>query len=234
VAVDDLAAEVLARALPGRAIRTYPAVLSTAADALAWARAGGPAGAVVVADYQASPRGRGGLEWRVAPGEGLCFSLVLRPELSIRDEGWTYVAASLGLSDALEAAPLEWPDTVVDRAALGVHTEAGHGGVQWAVVNAFVPGAPPPRAELLARVVSAVEARAGEPRTRVLAEYLRRCTTIGRRVTARVIPLGPNELRVTGVAATVKTDGSLVVETDDARRIAVLPHHLGFLEPERR
>ena len=41
---DDLAAETLAAALPGRPLRSYPALLSTHADALAWARAGGPAG----------------------------------------------------------------------------------------------------------------------------------------------------------------------------------------------
>ena len=57
---DDLAADALAADLPGRPLRSYPALLSTEADALAWARAGGPGGAVVVAGYQASPRGRAG------------------------------------------------------------------------------------------------------------------------------------------------------------------------------
>ncbi|HWH34036.1 MAG TPA: hypothetical protein VNT56_01805 [Acidimicrobiales bacterium] len=56
--VDDLSAGVLAAALPDRPLRSYPAPLSTEADALAWARAGAPVGAVVVADYQAAPRGR--------------------------------------------------------------------------------------------------------------------------------------------------------------------------------
>ena len=64
----DLDPDVLAQALPGRPVRSYPALLSTDADAQAWARTGASAGAVVVADYQASPRGRGGLPWTVRPG----------------------------------------------------------------------------------------------------------------------------------------------------------------------
>ncbi|MDQ4130536.1 MAG: hypothetical protein M3133_06040, partial [Actinomycetota bacterium] len=76
--------------MPGRPVRTYPAILSTSADAFAWARAGAPEGALVVADYQAAPRGRAGLPWEVRPGEGLGFSLVLRPELPPEREGWLY------------------------------------------------------------------------------------------------------------------------------------------------
>lgn len=52
----DLSAHALAEALPGRPVRSYPAMLSTEADALAWARAGADDGAVVVAGYQAAPR----------------------------------------------------------------------------------------------------------------------------------------------------------------------------------
>ena len=58
---DDLSAEALAAVLPGRPIRAYPALLSTEADALAWARAGAPSGALVAAAYQAAPRCRAGL-----------------------------------------------------------------------------------------------------------------------------------------------------------------------------
>jgi BirA family biotin operon repressor/biotin-[acetyl-CoA-carboxylase] ligase len=74
---DDLAADVLAADLPGRPLRSYPALLSTEADALAWARAGAPDGAVVVAGYQASPRGRAGLPWQVQQGTGRPRGLAL-------------------------------------------------------------------------------------------------------------------------------------------------------------
>lgn len=58
---EDLSPEALSRALPGRPLRTYPALASTAAAAHAWARSGAHEGAVIVAGYQAAPRvGEGG------------------------------------------------------------------------------------------------------------------------------------------------------------------------------
>src|SRR5919109_1184709 len=129
----DLSADSLAAALPGRAVRTYPALLSTEADALAWARSGAPAGALVVADYQASPRGRAGLEWRVRPGGDLAFSLVLRPDLPAEREGWLYRVAASGLADvAGEEATIQWPDEVrrgeTRGAGVGIHVELGPAG----------------------------------------------------------------------------------------------------------
>ena len=185
----DLSEEAVAGALAGRPFRAYPALLSTEADALAWARGGGPHGAVVVAEYQASPRGRAGLEWRVPPGESLAFSLVVRPRLPAPREGWLYVVASLGLSDALEA-PVEWPDQALGAGAVGISTGLGPFGVDWAVVNVLASRATPPRAPLLKRIVEAIEARLREPSAAALADYLRRCETIGRDVRARLIPMG--------------------------------------------
>jgi BirA family biotin operon repressor/biotin-[acetyl-CoA-carboxylase] ligase len=231
----DLAAEELERLLPGRPIRSYPALLSTEADALAWARAGAPEGAVVVADYQASPRGRAGVEWHLRPGESVAFSLVLRPRLPAEREGWLYTVAAAGLADALGAdTTIEWPDEVRrgdDRVgAIGVQTGLGPEGTEWAVVNVLVARAAPTRAAALAAAVEAIEARYGERPVAVLADYLRRCSTIGRRVRARLIPLGPGGVAITGKAVNARTDGSLVLERDDSTRIAVRPQSLGLLE----
>ena len=230
---DDLNADALAAALGDRAVRSYPALLSTEADALAWARAGAPAGAVVVAGYQASPRGRAGLEWQTPAGESLAFSLVLRPRLPAPREGWLYVVASLGLAEALDAH-VRWPDEVTiggGRAgAVAVTTGLGPFGVEWAVVNVLVASAQPPRAPLLARIVAAVEERAAESSAPALADYLRRCETMGREVRARLIPMGPGGVVLDGRAVTVKTDGALVVETADERRLAIRPQSLGLLE----
>lgn len=233
--MDDLSVEALAKALPARQLRTYPAVLSTSADALAWARAGAVEGAVVVADYQASARGRAGWEWPVRPGLDLCFSLVLRPRLPAEREGWLYTVAVSGLADALgEECRIEWPDEVVrdgTRAgAVGVEAHLGAEGTEWAVVNVLVPAAAPPRGRLLAAVVEAIESRYRSPTTPVLADYLRRCDTIGRVLRARLIPLGPGGLEVTGRAVTSLLDGAVVLETADARRIAVRPQSVGIVE----
>src|SRR5207244_2568339 len=85
----DLSPDALARIVPGRALRAYPAMLSTESEAAAWARAGAPEGAFVVAGYQASPRGRGGISWQVDHHHDLAFSLILRPQLpALREGGW--------------------------------------------------------------------------------------------------------------------------------------------------
>lgn len=239
-AAPDLAADALAAALQGRPTRSYPALLSTEAVALAWARTDAPSGAVVVADYQVSPRGRGGFPWTVQPGRGLGFSLVLRPELPTEREGWVYSAAVNGLADALERemaaaeVRITWPDEV--RAgggrigALGAWVELGPDGVQWSVLNVLVPDVEPPRGPMLAAVADAVEARLAADPNAVLAVYRPRCATLGLRLRARMIPLGPAGPSVSGTAVDLLADGSLVIATDRGNRVAIRPHNLGVLE----
>lgn len=225
--------EELVLALGDRPHRFYPALLSTEADAQAWARAGAAPGSVVTAGYQASPRGRAGLEWDV--GDGLAFSLVLRPapRLSAPREGWLYTVAVSGLADALgEDTTIEWPDEVRHEGmrvgAVGVYAEVGVLGVDWAVVNVLVARAWEPA--LVARIVEAIEARLAASSASVLADYLRRCETIGRAVNARLIPLGPGGPEARGTAVSSSMDGSLVLETEAGRRLAVPPQNLGVLE----
>lgn len=225
----------LAKLLPGRPFRRYPALLSTQADALAWAREGGPAGAVVVAEYQASPRGRAGFEWQVRPGVDLAFSLVLRPRLPVEREGWLYTVFTSGLADLLgPEAKIEWPDGVrlhgTRAASAGLHVELGPDGTEWAVGSVLLPDAGSARGELLARAVEAIEARERSSAVPVLADYLRRCETIGRTVCARLIPLGPGGPQVTGRAVNALADGSLVLETQRGSRVAVRPQNLAILE----
>lgn len=231
----DLSAPALGAVLAGRAIRTYPALLSTEADALAWARSGAPEGALVVADYQVAARGRAGLPWEVRGGRDLSFSLILRPRLSPEREGWLYTIATSALADVLgERARIEWPDEVRregDRvAAVGVQVELGAEADNWAVLTALVLDAPPPRPPLLAELVEAIEARYRSPSRAVLDDYLPRCETVGRTVRARLIPLGPTGHEVTGRVVTSLKDGALMIETTDGKRVIVRPQALGLLE----
>jgi BirA family biotin operon repressor/biotin-[acetyl-CoA-carboxylase] ligase len=236
---DDLDPDELGRLLPDRAVRSYPAVLSTEADALAWARAGAAAGSVVVADYQASPRGRAGLEWQVEQGIGLGFSLVVRPDLVSAREGWLYTVATTALADVIAATGAsevtsEWPDEALASgeraAAVGVTTELGGATMAWAVLNVLVTDAPLPRGPLLARLVEAIEARLGQAASEVLDDQRRRCSTLGRTVRARLIPMGPSGVQIEGRADGLLADGALVIETPRGARVAVLPHHLGVLD----
>jgi BirA family biotin operon repressor/biotin-[acetyl-CoA-carboxylase] ligase len=231
----DLSEQAIAAALPGRPVRAYLAVLSCHADALAWARAGAAPGALVVAEYQASARGRGGLEWRAPHERSLSFSLVLRPRLPAPREGWLYVIAASGLADAVgPGAVIAWPDEVWrggNRAgAVSVQVELAGVLTEWAVVSVLVEDVSAPRAPVLARVVSAIEARYESSNGPVLADYLHRSETIGRRVRARLIPMGPAGPTIVGKAVAVLADGALVVERDDGARIAVRPQSLGLLE----
>ena len=233
----DLDEASLAAALGERPVRGYPALLATEPVAMAWAREGAPPGAIVVADYQASPRGRGGWPWTVRPGSGLGFTLLVRPELEPEREGWPYVPCLLGLHDAVggPGSALVWPDAVCSAsgealARLGVHVELGPARTEWAVVTVLVEQAEPPRAPLLARVVAAMEQRLETPVDRVLEDYRARCSTLGQQRRARLIPLGPGGPEVTGEAVDVLADGALVLLTARGSRVAVPPQNLGLLE----
>lgn len=232
----DLDSLKVAAALGDRPVRAYPALLSTEAAAAAWARTGAPSGAVVVADYQASPRGRGGLPWTVEAGHGLGFSLILRPTLAPEREGWPYVAASLAVAEVLgDHARLEWPDTVLatdDRplASLGTYVELGPDRTDWVSVTVLVTDVAAPRVPLLGRLLTALELRVADDTDRVLAAYRSRCATLGRVVRARMIPMGADGPEINGEAVDVLDDGSLVVLTPRGSRVAVPPQNLGLLE----
>lgn len=224
-------------ALGTREVRSYPALLSTESVALAWARQGAPAGALVVADYQASPRGRGGLPWTVRPGIGLGFTLLSRPALPPDREGWPYVTALLALQDVVgtPTSSLLWPDEVHEPdgtvlARLGVYVELGPMRTEWVTTTVLVEHAQAPRTRLLGELVDALERRQEAPVEDVLAAYRSRCSTLGGLHRARLIPMGPGGPEVTGQAVDVLADGSLVLLTGKGNRVAVPPHNLGMLE----
>lgn len=232
----DLRPEALAEVLGDRAVRSFPALLATGPEASAWARAGGPHGAVVVSDYQASPRGRAGLEWVTTPGHGLGFSVLLHPTLPAEREGWLYLVVIAALADVLgPTSRLDWPDAVVDDtgrlAAVGLQSAADADTIAWAVATVLVDAAAPPRAVLLRDVLAAIEGRLSDPPDDVLGGARERCATFGRQVRARLIPMGPDGVEVVGEAVDLRADGSLVIADAQGRRIAVPPQVLGRLEP---
>lgn len=235
--MSDLDLAQVAAVLGDRPLRCYPALLATEPVAMAWAREGVASGAVVVADYQASPRGRGGWPWTVQPGRGLGFTLLVRPDLAPEREGWPYVPCLLALLDVVgeQDSRLEWPDTVCAGtgevlARLSVYVELGPARTEWATATVLVEHSDPPRAPLLARCVDAMEQRLAQAPEQVLADYLARCATLGRQRRARLIPLGPGGPEVVGEAVTVLADGALVLRTARESRVAVPPQNLGLLD----
>jgi BirA family transcriptional regulator, biotin operon repressor / biotin---[acetyl-CoA-carboxylase] ligase len=118
-------------------VRVLEITGSTNADLVAEARAGAPAGLVLVAERQSAGRGRQGRVWASPAGDGLTFSLLLRPAVPAPRLGWLPLLAGLAVVDALAetcglAARLKWPnDVLVDgRKVAGLLAEAvpGAGG----------------------------------------------------------------------------------------------------------
>lgn len=235
---EDLTRERLAPLLGDRALRTFPAMLSTEQEALAWARQGGPHGAAVVTGYVAAPRGRSGLDWdhAVRDGRGFACSVVLRPDLAETEEGWPYTVACTALLDVLGTGDgdvrFEWPDHLVDDdgpvAAVGVQSEPAGSRLRWVVATMLAFRVEPPRGETVAALLAALDTRLAAPREQTVDDARGACATLGRRVQLSLLPMGPESPAVTGEAVDLTTDGGLVVHDDDeGRRVVVLPQAVG-------
>jgi BirA family transcriptional regulator, biotin operon repressor / biotin---[acetyl-CoA-carboxylase] ligase len=225
----DLSAEALESLLPDRPLQYYPTLLSTGVSAIAWANSGAPDGAVVVADYQVSPRGRADRPWKLTPGRGLGFSLVMHPELPAAREGWLYTVVLTALADVYgDGATIEWPDEVhVDgevAAAVGIRARLGAQGIKWAVIDLLMPNAEPPRGELLGNVLKAIDARRAGAESEILEDYGRRCETMGRSLRMRL--LGGTGPKMEGTAVRTLEDGAIVLETPQGAETPVRPQDI--------
>ena len=77
---------------------------STNADLLERAAAGGPEGAVLVAEEQTAGRGRFGRSWTSEPGASLTFSVLLRPaSVPPGRRGWLPLLAGVAVASAVRA-----------------------------------------------------------------------------------------------------------------------------------
>jgi carbamoyltransferase len=114
----------------GRLVRWYGKLGSTNDEARAWAREGAQEGSTVWAEEQSAGRGRRGAVWLSGPGEGLTFSVILRP--SMPRALWPRLALVSGLAVVRVfegqglAAELKWPNDVMvkDRKICGILVEA--------------------------------------------------------------------------------------------------------------
>lgn len=236
---DDLTAEALEALLGERPLQSHPVLLSTVSTAIQWAGDGAPDGAVVVADHQIAPRGRAGQPWKIVPGRGLGFALVMRPQLEAKREGFLYTLVLAALADVCgPGVTIQWPDEVRRgdelAAAVGIEIRLGSRGVRWAVANFLLPGAAPPRGALMRDVLDAIDERIAAPGEEVLEEHRRLCATLGRHVRARLLG---GASRLSGVAVDTLGDGSLVLELDGeaddegaGRRVPVRPQDVSSID----
>jgi BirA family biotin operon repressor/biotin-[acetyl-CoA-carboxylase] ligase len=127
------AASVRAAVLAGSRLYTAVDVVtqtgSTNADLLAAARAGAPAGTVLVAETQTAGRGRLDRSWQSQPGAALTYSVLLRPaRVPPASRGWLPLLTGVAVASAIRTAAgvdasLKWPNDVL--AASGAPEHAG-------------------------------------------------------------------------------------------------------------
>jgi BirA family transcriptional regulator, biotin operon repressor / biotin---[acetyl-CoA-carboxylase] ligase len=160
---ERVAAEIRGRW--GRPVMVLSATGSTNDEALRWAQAGAPEGAIVVADHQTQGRGRRGRQWSSQPGQALLFSLVLRPAGPAARLQLLTTAVGVACARALESTTglrigLKWPnDLIVEGRKIGgilVETRVTGAEVEVAVIGIginFLDLSEPP-SELAARASS--------------------------------------------------------------------------------
>lgn len=210
---------------------------STNADVAAAARAGAPAGTVIVADHQTAGRGRLDRTWEAPAGSGLVMSALVRPE-ELESTLWPWIPLMAGVATA-EAlarlglvAQLKWPNDVeihgrklagilVERietpdgpaAVIGIGLNVAMSADQLPIPTAtslILEGIEVDRGAVLAVVLEAL----GRCYDMLLADagavraaYLAACSTVGSPVRVSL----PDGSTLDGDATDVDEDGRLVV-----------------------
>ena len=139
---------------------------STNDDVRQLGREGAAAGVVVVAGRQEAGRGRRGAAWVCPPGEGLAFSLLLRPSENKALWPRLSLAAGLAVAEGLDrfgvAAEVKWPNDVWvgGKKIAGILVEAGEDFVVVGIgINVGVTAFP----EVLGDSATSLVLECGEP-----------------------------------------------------------------------
>ncbi|HEX3012491.1 MAG TPA: biotin--[acetyl-CoA-carboxylase] ligase [Syntrophomonadaceae bacterium] len=109
----------------------YPKVDSTNIRARELASQGYPEGTIVVAETQTNGKGRRGRNWYSPANQGIYLSIILRPQVPLRDISKISLIAALAVAETIEAElnlkPLiKWPNDILinNRKAAGILAEA--------------------------------------------------------------------------------------------------------------
>jgi BirA family biotin operon repressor/biotin-[acetyl-CoA-carboxylase] ligase len=200
-----------------------------------------PDGAVAVAEHQTAGRGRERRRWDDVPARALLLSLLLRPPAGTPAEQLALVAG-LAVAEAIEEhrddASLKWPNDVLlaGRKVAGVLLEGSEGAVVCGIgINvsqredelpaqtavpagslALARGAPPDRADLLARVLEILEHRYDAWRRSGLAPFLDELE-VRNALRGRRVQVGGEA----GVAGRIAPDGRLTIHRGDGTAVLV-------------
>jgi BirA family biotin operon repressor/biotin-[acetyl-CoA-carboxylase] ligase len=170
---DGASADALRELVGVEELHLLDATTSTMDVAHDLARAGAPAGTIVLADAQTSGRGRSGAEWISEPGQGIWLTLIERPSdpsaldvLSLR--------AGLGAARALdlfvaEPVRIKWPNDLFSegKKLAGILIEARWRDLEleWVAIGLGVNVRPPSG-------IDAASLEPGTTRIDVLSELL--------------------------------------------------------------
>jgi BirA family transcriptional regulator, biotin operon repressor / biotin---[acetyl-CoA-carboxylase] ligase len=196
------------------------------------ARAGEPAGLVVVTEHQTAGRGRLDRSWHSPARAGLTFSALLRPGWPPADWPWIPLLAGLAVTRVVRElgeldAALKWPNDVLvaGRKLCGVLAEVPAPGAAVVGIGLNVStrrdelpadlatslvlegAATTDRDTLLRAVLRALRDVLAAPLP-AREEYRRLCGTLGRRVRVEL----PGQEPVLGTAQAVDGGGRLVVD----------------------
>ena len=196
------------------------------------ARAGEPAGLVVVAESQTAGRGRLDRTWVSPPRAGLTFSVLVRPDLPAERWSWLPLWAGLAVAQAVREraevdAVLKWPNDVLvgERKVCGVLAEMPQPGaaVLGIGLNVTTTEAELPHAAASSLALTGARTTDRDPLLRAVlrslssvladpdaaaASYRDSCSTLGRRVRVEL----PADRSVEGLAEAVDDEGRLVVD----------------------
>ncbi|HNQ89537.1 MAG TPA: biotin--[acetyl-CoA-carboxylase] ligase [Verrucomicrobiota bacterium] len=117
---DDLLSRLGPTRVVGRTLQVFQKTTSTNDVIERMARDGVPEGAVVFAESQTRGRGRLGRGWSSPPGQGLWFSVLLRPELRPLEATQLTVAAATASARAIRdftglPVGVKWPNDLLLR-----------------------------------------------------------------------------------------------------------------------
>jgi len=127
---DDLLARLPARRIVGRDVQVFQQTSSTNDVAEKLARDGVAEGVVIFAETQTKGRGRLGRKWLSPTGQGLWFSVLLRPALSPVSITQLTVAAATAVARAIRletglVPQIKWPNDILlgGKKVVGILTE---------------------------------------------------------------------------------------------------------------
>ena len=210
---------------------------STNDEARRLAEAGAEHGIVVLSEHQTAGRGRRGASWVSEPGDGLLFSIVVRPSFPKTNWSRIALAAGIGIAETLNArwgvqAQVKWPNDIYiqDKKCAGILTEAREDFVIVgiglnvlsappsenarieAIAVADVVQCPVSREMVLAALLTGImaEVDACAERFEAQLERMRGACYL----TGKHIKFSAHDKQLSGLVRGVGSDGSLQVEVD--------------------